>query len=165
MDSIRIDELPDGGLTDPKDKLALQRDVLGTWTDYHTDIETYFGRFRTVVFDIAHGDPSLYTVDPAVSSLLIFIGGHITYRPGGSPSSQSVQVSVAQSYNGSGWFASFVADAQQHGSLFLQNIDPTASGQWFENPNAGFEVYLNTTDFGDGGSIRLFLTFADVTPL
>lgn len=165
MDSIRIDQLPDAGLTDPKDKLVLQREVLGTWTDYQTDIETYFGLFRTVVLDFTDGGPSIYSVDPDPGRLLVFIGGHMTYKPGSAPSNDEPFVQVAQSFNGAGWEAGFTANAIPQGSLMLANVDPTTSDQWFNNPNGQFDVFMNTTNFGTGGKVRVFLIFADVSPL
>jgi hypothetical protein len=51
LPSTNISALTDAGPYDVKDKLQFQRNVLGTWQDFHTDVETYFGPIKTATFD------------------------------------------------------------------------------------------------------------------
>ena len=96
LPSVRIDDMTDAGAEDPKDIFAFQRNVLGVWTDYHTDIETFMGGMVTavLVWDGTNGwsenilAPAGFAVVP-ISIQAIF-------TPGNSPSGQTAQMFIEQ---------------------------------------------------------------------
>lgn len=94
LPSTHISSLTDGGPRDPKDKLQLQRNVLGSWQDFHTDIETYFGEILTATFT---WDGSEFWFDQltVLGKILVPIEVYAIFTPGAAPSGQFGQFLVS----------------------------------------------------------------------
>lgn len=95
LPSTNISSLSDAGPYDVKDKLQLQRNVLGSWQDFHTNIETYFGPILTVTFTWDGTDlwSDLISIP---GKILVPIEVYAVFTPGVAPTGQLAQIVVAQ---------------------------------------------------------------------
>lgn len=106
LPSTNISALTDAGPYDVKDKLQFQRNVLGTWQDFHTDVETYFGPIKTATFDWDGTDA--WSDNLNTTGMVIPIEVFGTFTPGNAPTAQSVQVQIA--YVGPGGVGALLAE-------------------------------------------------------
>ena len=107
LDSIRIEDMPDAGNEQPKDQFAFQRRVLGEWSDFYTDIETFMGGLVTYVTEW-DGTNAWVDIIPAPSgTYLVPINAQAIFTPGNSPSGQSVQIIIEQPPVNSGYIMGF----------------------------------------------------------
>ena len=96
LPSVRIDDMTDAGVEDPKDIFAFQRNVLGVWTDYHTDIETFMGGMVTavLVWDGTNGWSE--NINAPAGFAVVPISIQAIFTPGNSPSGQTAQMFIEQ---------------------------------------------------------------------
>lgn len=121
LPSVRIDDMTDAGVEAPKDIFAFQRNVLGVWTDYHTDIETFMGGMVTavLVWDGTNGwsenilAPAGFAVVP-ISIQAIF-------TPGNSPSGQTAQMFIDQPPSAGGFIMNFDDGSSSYAASLQQN--------------------------------------------
>jgi len=107
LDSIRIEDMPDAGNEQPKDQFAFQRRVLGEWSDFYTDIETFMGGLVTYVTEW-DGTNAWVDIIPAPSgTYLVPINVQAIFTPGNSPSGQTVQFLIEQPPGAGGYVMSF----------------------------------------------------------
>jgi len=107
LPAISISDLSDAGPYDPKDKLQLQRNVLGSWQDFHTNIETYFGPVLTATFawDGSFGWSENFE---ELGYIIVPLEMLALFTPGGSPTNQIAQIGMADV--GPGATGGFIAD-------------------------------------------------------
>lgn len=107
LDSIRIEDMPDAGNEQPKDQFAFQRRVLGEWSDFYTDIETFMGGLVTYVTEW-DGTNAWVDIIPAPSgTYLVPINVQAIFTPGNSPSGQTVQIIIEQPPVNNGYVMEF----------------------------------------------------------
>jgi len=107
LDSIRIEDMADAGNEQPKDQFAFQRRVLGVWTDFYTDIETFMGGLVTYVTEW-DGTNAWVDIIPAPSgTYLVPLNVQAIFTPGNSPSGQSVLIYIEQPPVNNGYIMSF----------------------------------------------------------
>jgi hypothetical protein len=100
LPAIHISDLPDAGPYDPKDKLQFQRNVLGTWQDFHTDIETYFGPVLTATYTW-DGTDMWFEVLDTTPDFIVPLEVYGLFTPGPAPTSQIGQVDLSDASSGS----------------------------------------------------------------
>ena len=123
LPSVRIDDMTDAGVEDPKDIFAFQRNVLGVWTDYHTDIETFMGGMVTAVLVWDGTDGWSENILAPAGFAVVPISIQAIFTPGNSPSGQTGQMLIEQPPYSTGVFimtfddgsSSYAAALQQSG--------------------------------------------------
>lgn len=163
MDTIRIQDMADGGLYDVKDKFALQRQEAGVWNDYHTTMEAYYGPFRTVEYehDLSLGPFTVNIASPIGSKLLVPLIATMTYEPPPIfPAAIGVQVEINQGVSGVIWYAGFNDDSVAKAMIFREQ--PLVAPPWTGLTNS-IEVTSGTS--GSEGIIRIRILVADIDPI
>ncbi len=141
LPSTHISSLVDAGPYDPKDKLQFQRNVLGSWQDFHTDIETYFGPILTATFTWDGVDGWTENL-VAAPNLIVPIEVSGLFTPGPSPTGETGQVQISDAFSG---------------ALLLEVID-TASAQAITAAYIGAVTTLDTLQLV--GSVNPFNPFS-----
>jgi hypothetical protein len=121
LPSVRIDDMTDAGAEDPKDIFAFQRNVLGVWTDYHTDIETFMGGMITavLVWDGTNGWSE--NINAPAGFAVVPISIQAIFTPGNSPSGQTAQMFIEQPPSTSSFIMNF-DDGSSSYAASLQRI-------------------------------------------
>ena len=121
LDSIRIEDMADAGNEQPKDQFAFQRRVLGEWTDFYTDIETFMGGLVTYVTEWDGTNPWVDIIPAPSGTYLVPINVQAIFTPGNSPSGQTAQMFIEQPPSTSGFIMNF-DDGSSSYAASLQQI-------------------------------------------
>ena len=121
LPSVRIDDMTDAGAEDPKDIFAFQRNVLGVWTDYHTDIETFMGGMVTAVLVWDGTNNWSENILAPAGFAVVPISIQAIFTPGNSPSGQTAQMFIEQPPSTSGFIMNF-DDGSSSYAASLQQI-------------------------------------------
>ena len=121
LPSVRIDDMTDAGVEAPKDIFAFQRNVLGVWTDYHTDIETFMGGMITavLVWDGTNGWSE--NINAPAGFAVVPISIQAIFTPGNSPSGQTAHMFIEQPPSMGGFIMNF-DDGSSSYAASLQQI-------------------------------------------
>ena len=95
LPSTHISSLTDAGAEDPKDKLQFQRNVLGVWQDFHTNIETFMGGLQTAVIEWDGSLGFIGQVEAPVGHYIWPIEIMAVFTPGDAPTSQTGGIYLA----------------------------------------------------------------------
>ncbi len=120
LPSVRIDDMTDAGAEDPKDIFAFQRNVLGVWTDYHTDIETFMGGMITavLVWDGTNGWSE--NINAPAGFAVVPISIQAIFTPGNSPSGQTAQMFIEQPPSTGGFIMNFDDGSSSYAAALQQ---------------------------------------------
>ena len=91
LDSIRIEDMADAGNEQPKDQFAFQRRVLGVWSDFYTDIETFMGGMVTAVLVWDGTNNWSENILAPAGFAVVPISIQAIFTPGNSPSGQTAR--------------------------------------------------------------------------
>ena len=120
LPSVRIDDMTDAGVEDPKDIFAFQRNVLGVWTDYHTDIETFMGGMVTAVLVWDGTDGWSENILAPAGFAVVPISIQAIFTPGNSPSGQTAQMFIEQPPSMGGFIMSFDDGSSSYAAALQQ---------------------------------------------
>jgi hypothetical protein len=121
LPSVRIDDMTDAGVEAPKDIFAFQRNVLGVWTDYHTDIETFMGGMITAVLVWDGTNNWSEFINAPAGFAVVPISIQAIFTPGNSPSGQTAQMFIEQPPSTSSFIMNF-DDGSSSYAASLQQI-------------------------------------------
>lgn len=148
MPAIHISDLADAGPYDLKDKLQFQRNVLGTWQDFHTDIETYFGPILTATFEWDGSIGFSETLDET-GFIIVPIEVYALFTPGVAPTSQSAQIGIQDVGPGAvGSMLSEFVDTNQAQAITFGYVNPnmtTREGLQISASILGIDPFSGTT--------------------
>jgi glycine/D-amino acid oxidase-like deaminating enzyme len=120
LPSVRIDDMTDAGVEDPKDIFAFQRNVLGVWTDYHTDIETFMGGMITAVLVWDGTNNWSENILAPAGFAVVPISIQAIFTPGNSPSGQTAQMFIEQPPSTSGFIMNFDDGSSSYAAALQQ---------------------------------------------
>lgn len=167
MDAIRITDLPTVSGYELRDKINLQRQEAGVWNDYHTEIGTYLGQYKTWVYDWDLSAVLDVFITCPPSTYLILLGAHCTYLPGAIFTSNLVQIII---YSSSGFWVyatEFTHNGSGKGGLFSPTQGSGPSSNIYGSVNSDLLVSSGGTGSGspNQGTVRIQLQYVEFTPL
>ena len=167
MDAIRITDLPLESQYQLRDKINLQRQEAGVWNDYHTEIGTYLGQYKTWVYDWDLSAGLGETITCPASTYLILLGAHYTYKPGGLFTTNLVQIFINSISGNWVYGTEFTHNGSGKGGLF----NPIAGSGPSSNIYGDVDEDLLVSSGGTGsaspnqGTVRIQLQYVEFTPL
>lgn len=166
MQSTRILLLDDGGQSDPKDNMAIQRDVLGVWTDYRVELGTYAGcQLWVVDWDMTTG--ILASKTPPTGQYGIPVAAFATFTPG-IPTNTNVTLRLGTGETNSdwGWDIDILDDDQPKGFLFSPESDATTrvNDILIDRDIQLFTPPVQPSSPPWGGSVRVWVIFVELPP-
>ena len=168
MDAIRITDLPLESQYQLRDKINLQRQEAGVWNDYHTEIGTYLGQYKTWVYDWDLSAPFAEFITCPASTYLILLGAHCTYLPGGLFTSNPVQITINDAVSGNWLYATeFTHNGSGQGGLFNPAQGSGPSFNIYGNVDEDLLISSGGTGSGspNQGTVRIQLQYVEFTPL
>lgn len=168
MDAIRITDLPLESQYQLRDKINLQRLEAGVWNDYHTEIGTYLGQYKTWVYDWDLSAPVAEFITCPPSTYLILLGAHCTYQPGALFTSNTVQISISDVPTGNwSYAAGFPHIGTGQGALIAPSLGSGPSFNIYGAVNSDLLVSSGGTGSGspNQGTVRIQLQYVEFTPL
>lgn len=168
MDAIRITDLPTVSGYELRDKINLQRQEAGVWNDYHTEIGTYLGQYKTWVYDWDLSAVLDVFITCPPSTYLILLGAHCTYLPGAIFTSNLVQILMLSNPSGNwSYQGEFMHTGTGQGNLIIPSF---GSGPSFNiYGDVGEDIQITSGGTGSGspnqGTVRIQLQYVEFTPL
>jgi glycine/D-amino acid oxidase-like deaminating enzyme len=152
LPSVRIDDMTDAGAEDPKDIFAFQRNVLGVWTDYHTDIETFMGGMITAVLVWDGTNNWSENILAPAGFAVVPISIQAIFTPGNSPSGQTANMLIEQPPSTGGFIMGFEDGSTSYAAALQQvgvETDYVANDQ--------LQFLVNALDFS--GTARITVQY------
>ena len=153
LPSTHISSLTDAGAEDPKDKLQFQRNVLGVWQDFHTNIETFMGGLQTAVIEWDGSVGFIGVVEAPVGHYIWPIEIVAVFTPGNAPTSQTGGIGMAID-GGASYLISMYDGPIGTGHLWWDGTSSLAF-------NAGNAMEFGTTGLGSpySGTARIIVLY------
>ena len=168
MDAVRITDFAILSGYEDRDKIHLQRREAGVWNDYHTDMVSYLGEVKTVVFNWDMSNAGDFIEIPCpVGKYLVLISAHYTYTPGSIFGSNLVQ-NIIQNASGSWvYVCEFTHDGSGRGGIFSPAVGSGPVGNIYGGVDESIGIYAGDTSLvsPDQGTCRIVVQYVEVTPL
>ena len=167
MDAIRITDLTLESQYELRDKLVLQRFEAGVWNDYHTEIGSYLGQYKTWVYDWDLSAALGETITCPASTYLILLGAHFTYLPGGLFTSNNVQILILSTSGNWSYDGNFPHIGTGQGGLCIPAFGSGPGGNIYGDVDE--DLFITSGGTGSGspnqGTVRIQLQYVEFTPL
>lgn len=163
MDAIHFSDLADGGAEQGRDAFAFQRNVLGVWTDYQTNPETYYGPIQTRIIEWDMSGPLAESIAPQTpGNYIVMLSGFVAFTAGNSPTSALVQIQIFQGSSSGQYLCEFNDVATSMGIIAYPLSDPVTDAY------TDLDQDLNIFDNGAGpwaGTSRVIIQYVEVEPI
>lgn len=167
MDAIRITDLPALSSYELRDKINLQRQEAGIWNDYHTELGTYFGEYKTFVYDWDMSTSLGEVITCPVGKYLVVLGAHQTYQPGAIFTSNLVQITISSVSGNWQYTTEFTHLGNGFGGLFFPAFGSGPSSNIYGDLDE--DLILSSGGTGSGspnqGTCRIQIQYVEFTPL
>lgn len=167
MDAIRITDLPLESQYQLRDKINLQRQEAGVWNDYHTEIGTYLGQYKTWVYDWDLSAGLGETITCPAGKYLVVLGAHYTYSPGAIFTSNTVQLLLNSTSGNWSYIGEFPHVGSGRGGLLFPALGSGPS--WNIYGDLDEDLILSSGGTGSGspdqGTCRIQIQYVEVTPI
>lgn len=163
--SILIADLPDAGTEQPRDRYALQRDVLGTWTDFFTEARTISGPVQLFVFDWDMS-ASLYEEITAATpgNYLILLNAFATFTPGTNTPGTGATIKIFNSGNPTSSYAiDIVIGAEKYGVIAYPYDDPASN--IYDSLDTPIALDLVVAPATFDSTMRIYVQYVEVEPI
>lgn len=161
MQSVRIEDLPDGGMYEPDDRFPIQRNESGVWNDYQTSFTRYYGDVIRVKFNWDGSGAMIETITCPVGKLLVMLMADVVFTPGPAPTSGLIQMTILQGGNSNSAIAELYDTALGQGSLFYLNSE-TSADPWRDLDQ---DIQISTPGGGFSGSSVVSVIYALIDPI